>query len=151
MMQLIMTRNTDRIGTGRFRRWHGWVVSGQGAAVAPTVGRGRTRREDKARRAGFVPSPPRTTLASEARAWPAMDQSRFSAVGGSAARIDAMTLRLLTADNRSRLAALLGATTGIALALALGADVAGALAWTWNSVVVPAYHALSLSGFTTCF
>jgi hypothetical protein len=66
-----------------------------------------------------------------------------------AARDRAMTARPTARDSRSRLAALLGAATGLGLALLFG--IGAALAQGWDTVVLPAFHALNLSGFATCF
>jgi hypothetical protein len=62
-----------------------------------------------------------------------------------------MTARPIARDSRTRLAALAGAATGLALALLFGADIGAALAQGWETVVLPAFHALNLSGFATCF
>jgi hypothetical protein len=68
-----------------------------------------------------------------------------------AARDRAMTARPTTRDSHTRLAALLGAATGLGLALIFGADIGTALAQGWETVVLPAFHALNLSGFASCF
>jgi hypothetical protein len=47
-------------------------------------------------------------------------------------------------------AALAGALAGLALALLFGADLGAALAHGWESVVLPAFQTLNLSGFATC-
>jgi hypothetical protein len=61
-----------------------------------------------------------------------------------------MTSQSTTSDRRSRVAALAGALAGLALALLFGADLGAALAHGWESVVLPAFQTLNLSGFATC-
>jgi hypothetical protein len=68
-----------------------------------------------------------------------------------AARDRAMTARPIASDRRTRLAALLGAATGLAVALLFGADIGAVLSQGWEAVVLPAFHALNLSGFASCF
>ncbi|HEX7007293.1 MAG TPA: hypothetical protein VF274_09140 [Alphaproteobacteria bacterium] len=51
---------------------------------------------------------------------------------------------------RQRGLAALGVVLGAALALAFGADLGAALAHGWDTVVLPAYHTLNMSGFATC-
>ena len=44
-----------------------------------------------------------------------------------------------------------GVVVGAALTLAFGGDVAAAARDAWTDIVLPAFHALTLSGFATCF
>jgi hypothetical protein len=53
-------------------------------------------------------------------------------------------------EKHGRLAAIAGALTGLALALLFGGDAIAAVAHGWESVVLPAFHTLNLSGFATC-
>ena len=53
-------------------------------------------------------------------------------------------------DRRTRLAAVAGALTGSAVALLFGHSAIAGLTHGWDSVVLPAFYALSLSGFATC-